>query len=353
MKQNGENHYIPSLDGFRALSIAIVFIGHSFRNLPIPGGLGVTIFFFISGYLITTLLIREFQKTGTVDFKAFYVRRLYRLMPPLLITMFFGVVFVALGWAEGTLDPMALISQLFFFYNYWDTHHVNDGVSGLGILWSLSVEEHFYLIFPGLFLISMRKEWNVIWLVYAAIAILIWRTVKFSVLGATEWEIYALTDTRIDSIIWGCFLAVLLNEFKFIENKKYEQYYFGGFCFGASIIVLTLFVRDDLFRSSVRYTLQGVAFVPIFVYALTAEKSILYKIMNFPWIRKIGIYSYTIYLIHYVILNALNFNSVFQNVAYTALFAAIVSIIYAAIVNQFIELPIKRWRQQKQEPVPK
>lgn len=351
MKSNTSDQYIPSLDGFRALSIAIVFIGHSFHNLPIPGGLGVTIFFFISGYLITTLLIREFEKTGTINFRAFYERRLLRLMPPLLITMLVGIVLVSLGWAEGSLDPMALISQVLFFYNYWDTHHSNDGVSGLGILWSLSVEEHFYLIFPVLFVASMKNNWNVRWLVLAAIAVLIWRTVKFLVLGANEWEIYALTDTRIDSIIWGCFLAVFLSQSSASNDRKMEKFRFFGFCIGVCIIVLTLIVRDDIFRSTVRYTLQGAALVPIFIYALNSRETIIFRILNLKPIMQIGVYSYTIYLVHYVLLNSINFLGIFKTNFSIAFLVAVLSILYAAVLNHFVELPIKRWRQQKQKLV--
>lgn len=346
MKSGSANGYIPSLDGFRAISIGIVFLGHSLRNLPIPGGLGVTIFFFISGYLITTLLIREFAKTGTFDFKGFYVRRLLRLMPPLLITMMIGSVLILSGWAEGSLDPLVLVSQVFFFYNYWDVHHVNDAISGLGILWSLSVEEHFYLIFPAIFLISLKNRWSSTWIVGFAVLMLVWRTVKFTTLGADEWTIYALTDTRIDSILWGCFLAIWLDSSAPVAQSSRSQVRFLAFLAGCAVIGLTLIIRDDLFRSTIRYTLQGVALIPIFHYAMTSEGGLVYRVLNNAVIRRVGVYSYTFYLVHYVVLNALNFNNVFGSMVVTAAVAGIISLGYAAAMHEFVELPIKRMRQR-------
>lgn len=346
MKLGSADNYIPSLDGFRAISIAIVFLGHSLKTLPIPGGLGVTIFFFISGYLITTLLIREFAKTGTFDFKGFYVRRLLRLMPPLLITMIIGSVLVLSGLADGTLNSMVLVSQVFFFYNYWDVHHVNDAISGLGILWSLSVEEHFYLIFPAIFLISLKNKWSHWWIAGFAAVVLMWRTVKFTILGADEWAIYALTDTRIDSILWGCFLAVWMGSSRQAEQSGRSQIRLLAFLAGCIVIGLTLVVRDDVFRSTIRYTLQGIALIPIFHYAMTSQGSLVYRVLNNAVVRRIGVYSYTFYLVHYIVLNALNFNNAFGSMIVTAAVAGIVSLGYAAAMHEFVELPIKRMRQR-------
>lgn len=352
VKSSNSDHYIPSLDGFRALSISIVFLGHSFKNLPIPGGLGVTIFFFISGYLITTLLLREFDSSHSIDFKGFYVRRLLRLMPPLLITMAFGGGLVGLGLADGTLDPVGLMSQIFFFYNYWDAHHTNDVISGLGILWSLSVEEHFYLIFPAIFILCLKKKWNMVWLPALAVVILVWRIFKFSVIGVDEWAIYSLTDTRIDSIIWGCCLAVLLHRKILNANWYSDNISIAAFIAGCGIILVTLVVRDDNFRSTIRYTLQGVALIPIFYYAMYNKKSIFYAILNNKSVRKLGVYSYTFYLVHYIILNAFSYKDVFSSVIVTAVVAGTLSIIYSAIMHEFVERPIKRWRQNKARVVP-
>ena len=110
---------IPSLDGIRAVSIAIVFFAHA-RVVPfLPGGFGVTIFFFLSGFLITTLFYREADKFGGIDLRNFYIRRLLRLSPPLFITLSLVYGLVALGFLKGVIRPEAIVSQALYFYNYY------------------------------------------------------------------------------------------------------------------------------------------------------------------------------------------------------------------------------------------
>lgn len=346
MNEVSRNVHIPSLDGFRAISIIIVFLGHSFPSLPIPGGLGVTIFFFISGFLITNLMLREFRDYGSIDFKGFYIRRVLRLMPPLLVTMTLGLVMVALDLAEGTLDPMALISQIFFFYNYWDVHHENDGVSGLGILWSLSVEEHFYLVIPAVFIAFWKKQWSVFWLFFAAFLILTWRIVKFSFFGFSEWEIYALTDTRIDSILWGCILAILMSTPNHWPRLNHAAFHGFALFLGVLTIFVTLIVRDDLFRSTVRYTLQGLALIPIFFYSVKYKDSMYFKIMNNAHLARLGVYSYSFYLVHYIIINSLKYNNIVQGELQVALISFMISLTYSLLINVYIEIPIKRFGQR-------
>ncbi|MBX9895794.1 MAG: acyltransferase [Nitrosomonas sp.] len=87
MKDTKSNYYIPSLDGMRAVAAMLVFVSHAGWPHLIPGGFGVTIFFFLSGYLITTLLRREYESTGSISFKNFFLRRAYRIFPPLYIVL--------------------------------------------------------------------------------------------------------------------------------------------------------------------------------------------------------------------------------------------------------------------------
>ena len=105
---------IPSLDGIRAVSILIVFLSHAGLGHLIPGGFGVTVFFFLSGFLITSLLIREYDRNGRISLPLFYIRRVLRLGPPILVTMLAGGLLVAAGVTEGTLHAPTLMSQVFF-----------------------------------------------------------------------------------------------------------------------------------------------------------------------------------------------------------------------------------------------
>src|SRR5215471_14948655 len=146
-----ESLYIPSLDGIRACSVMVVFAAHAGLRGLIPGDFGVTVFFFLSGYLITTLLRIEHEQTGAISFRAFYLRRVLRIFPPFYLAL--GAA--TLVWVLGGLDrpPFSvggLLQQVFFLTNYnilqngwWFGH-----APGTFIFWSLAVEEHFYLAFP-------------------------------------------------------------------------------------------------------------------------------------------------------------------------------------------------------------
>lgn len=344
MKPAQAKGYIPSLDGLRAISIIIVFIGHAFKSIPFPGGLGVTIFFFISGYLITTLMCREASSNGFVDLKAFYLRRLLRLGPPLCITLFLGIALVKIGWIEGTLNPIGLASQFLFFFNYWDAYSSEEVISGTKILWSLSVEEHFYFIFPILLIASFRNNWPSWWMPALCAVVLLWRFIKMMWFGANEWQIYALTDTRFDSMLWGCYLAVISESGKnwlALKSKKFSRNLAGA---GFFLILASLLIRDETFRSTLRYSVQGVALIPIFFYVLNFNGTLSFRILNHNIMKFLGVCSYTFYLIHYVILNGLVYNRILENVFLRALLAGALAIIFAYLVQRYVEAPVKAWR---------
>src|ERR1700730_14034978 len=114
---------IPSLDGIRALSVALVFFSHNGLGTIVPGGLGVTIFFVLSGFLITTLMRTEYAEHGTVSFRAFYLRRFLRLTPPLAIVTCLAVL-LSLTLGLGTsFTPTGLLSVLMYFSNYFVIFH--------------------------------------------------------------------------------------------------------------------------------------------------------------------------------------------------------------------------------------
>jgi peptidoglycan/LPS O-acetylase OafA/YrhL len=156
--QSGRSaRYVPGLDGLRAIAVVGVLLYHAQVHW-LPGGfLGVDLFFVISGYLITTLLIAEFQTTGRINFKAFYLRRARRLLPALLAMLTVLVAFMA------AFHPTALhetrgdvFAALGYFSNWWYVlHHVSYFVASgrqppLQHLWSLGIEEQFYLGWPPL-----------------------------------------------------------------------------------------------------------------------------------------------------------------------------------------------------------
>src|ERR1700728_1401265 len=156
---------IPSLDGLRAISILLVVVAHSSENfsrwikLPLGtyllfGHLGVSVFFVISGFLITSLLLKEWNATGTVGLKRFYVRRAFRIFPPFYLYLGIILVLVLAGVFHTSLRAF------FFAAIYCTDYYLGPGswFVGLQHIWSLSVEEQFYLLWPAaLLLLGKRK----------------------------------------------------------------------------------------------------------------------------------------------------------------------------------------------------
>ena len=129
---------IPSLDGVRALAVLLVFFAHSSLDKIVPGGLGVTIFFVLSGYLISTLMRIEYARSGKLDIRGFYLRRLLRLMPPLVIVVALAALASTLSLIQGQFTPSGLFAALFYLGNYHVIANDFHGLpGGLGVVWSL------------------------------------------------------------------------------------------------------------------------------------------------------------------------------------------------------------------------
>ncbi|WP_161556095.1 acyltransferase family protein [Mangrovicoccus ximenensis] len=342
---------IPSLDGLRAVSIAIVFFAHAHIGLPLPGGFGVTVFFFLSGFLITTLFFREAEKAGSIDLKAFYIRRLLRLSPPLLATLALTYGLVAAGVFIGELVPGAMASQLFYFYNYYQVlvPDWNEGARGLNVLWSLAVEEHFYLIFPALFLLFLRRRLTLGHMAGILAGLLLWRILRIGVFGTEANTIYMSTDTRFDSILYGAMLAMMnargLSRKIFPEGGAGRLLWLLG---GAAVLLACFGLGGTFFRETFRYSLQGLALMPVFHYAVSQPQLPLFRPLNWGWMRWLGFYSYSIYLIHTVLLA--NVEVWWQTVGLEglppiamALATGALCLGYAMAVYHLFERPVKRW----------
>ncbi len=208
-------NYIPSLDGIRAVSITIVLLSHAGLGYIIPGGLGVTIFFFLSGFLITTLLNNEYDYSGRIHYTKFFIRRFLRLFPPLIITLIVVYSLSFIGIVDGEPSLSSFLSQMFYLANYHTIFHWSGGTpQGLGILWSLAVEEHFYLFFPILlyFLLhNIGKKNTSYFILTICLIVLAWRFYLIVFEFKPSIRTYYATDTRIDSILFGCLLSLTFN----------------------------------------------------------------------------------------------------------------------------------------------
>jgi peptidoglycan/LPS O-acetylase OafA/YrhL len=204
---------IPALDGLRAIAILLVIASHAidhqkFAALALGGIAGVMIFFALSGYLITTRLLAEYEKTGTISLRNFYLRRAFRILPPAITFLCVVWVLSRLGIVE--CDGRSLLSAMFFFSNYMDLREMAWRV---GHFWSLSVEEHFYLIWPFLLItFGVLKGWRTA--AALAVAVCLWRMIDTHYqIAATAFHSPYLeglafrTDLIADTLLWGCCLA--------------------------------------------------------------------------------------------------------------------------------------------------
>jgi peptidoglycan/LPS O-acetylase OafA/YrhL len=348
---------IPSLDGIRAISVLIVVVSHSDLGALIPGGLGVTIFFFLSGYLITTLLLAENARTGKIDILKFYARRVLRLMPPLFISLAIAYGLTYAGLLSGGITLKGLAAQLLYFANYYGIFFDpgNTVPDGTGILWSLAVEEHFYVFYP-LFLTlllgsALRPRTIGTLLGIGCLVILAWRVHLVQSPDFVSVRTYYASDTRIDSIIYGCILAIFSNPVR--DRHRTDTMSLGQWALLAAALgtlLLTLLYRDTAFRETIRYSLQGLALMPLFYFAVRFSNNTLFRNLNSPWAIKLGTYSYAIYLIHLVIINVIATNAPTIAAKSFILFPAalLISIVYAAAIDRFVDRYFRQLRRRCQ-----
>jgi peptidoglycan/LPS O-acetylase OafA/YrhL len=207
----------PVLDGWRAIAIGLVIWHHATTGFYASesayysgsasqlGAFGVDIFFGLSGLLITALLLQEHAQKGSIDLKGFYTRRVFRIVPPCLV---FLLVIGALGLIR---SPLELASCLAFFRNYLP---VSLGGFYTGHLWSLAVEEHFYLLWPALLVWLVARNAGARPVAYLSIFFGLWRVLDAQTGATARWladvSPHFRTDLRADALLWGCVVAFLL-----------------------------------------------------------------------------------------------------------------------------------------------
>lgn len=333
---------IPALDGFRAIAIGIVICSHIGLQRVVPGQFGVTLFFFLSGFLITTLLRREIEGEGHVDFRRFYLRRAIRILPPMYLTI---VALVLLSWM-GLIHPIetgALSFDFLFLSNYLP-------MSGIPIgLWSLAVEEHFYLAFPvALGLLARRLSFGQCALVClgicaAVLAIRLWEVSRlgdFS--GVGVW-----THTRIDSIVFGSILALWNNPVA--DRRDILPSQTAGYAIAALLLLPTFLVRDEGFRQTFRYTLQGLGLIALFNAAIR-DRGVIGAVLNSAAARHVAALSYTLYLVHSGLIEAF-VGGRQSTLTLWAMLAIGVSYYYAVLMRRWVERPLAAWRQRREAAI--
>ena len=200
-----ERKHLPGLDGLRAVGAVMVMVFHATYGVLPELALGVDLFFVISGFLITKILIVEIEEQGQFPWVSFYRRRIMRILPPLLLAeILYVVLIVCLGVKSPT--PKGWLAINFFFANAVLWHQLG----ALSTTWSLAVEEQFYLIWPLLFVaaILLRNTRVLFWAASLAVGFSLLSRIAALLCGVNPERIYMLTVFRVDGLGIGCLLAL-------------------------------------------------------------------------------------------------------------------------------------------------
>lgn len=350
---------LPALDGLRGVCIILVCYSHLAQLLHarhLPGTYGVTIFFFISGFIITRLLLHENSDTGRVALVPFYIRRWFRLTPALIAYVLLSLtVLAALGRSVPTADVCAV---LLYYANYHEimapfATFASANAAGIqspfAVAWSLAVEEHFYLLFPLLLLSLRRHTAALAWVLSGFVVfILAWRIHLACFVGESSLvplRIYEGTDTRLDSIAYGCLLSVLMH--RAAHGARFESAVlhalrgYRGVFVAAALFVISMAPRAPEFKDTAMYSLEGLGLMALF--------ASLFGMQPVHWLKAslenrglvfLGTISYSVYLYHYLAFVAAQL--LLTNRVAEVSFAAVVGLAAALGSYHWVEVPVRR-----------
>lgn len=293
---------LPSLDGLRAVAVFLVVFYHF--GLPlVNGGLGVLMFFVISGFLITWLLLKEEARWAAVSLRLFYVRRVLRIFPAFYVYWVLAVFgfWVLLG--KHPLWPQAVAS--FLYVNNYYQAILGDPNTGLSHTWSLGIEEQFYLLWPLSFILLRTNKRRILALASAILGVWVYRTMLVNVVGVPQGYIYEAFETRADHLAIGCLLAVLLYERRlpYLFNTLTGHRFFIWLtiaALGTSSVAPFLMQHD--YRDSIGFIVEPVLMAILIVQAVSFRNTTA-AWLNWRPVSYAGRISYSIYLYQQILIH--------------------------------------------------
>ena len=342
--------YRPEIDGLRAIAVGAVILYHAQITIlgyqPFKGGfIGVDIFFVISGYLITSIILKELVTTGSFSFKHFYERRVRRILPALLFVMLVSLPFAwryllsssFVDFSKSILYSLGFSSNFYFHYSGQQYGAESGLLKPFLHTWSLSVEEQFYILFPIVLLITFKYFRKYI------VHILILGFVVS--LGLAEWGSrnhpsfnFYILPTRGWELLAGSILAYFeINNGHRSKNRILILIlpFIGLILIGHSI----LFFNDEMFHPSF-FTLSPVIGVCLIIW-FSNKNEIITKILSTKLFVGIGLISYSLYLWHYPIFAFARIDVFTQGSLFYELLLGIIIIILSIFSYYFIERPAR------------
>ena len=352
-----KRRYITGLDGIRAIAVIMVLAYHLKLALFKSGFLGVTVFFVLSGYLITGILISEVEEEGTIDLKNFWLRRIRRLVPAVMsmavVIIFVSAVVNRIIFTKGCKDFLASVLG---FNNWWQIFNKVSYFEAAGVTspfthcWSLAIETQFYLIYPlillGIYkLAKSRGEGRAKrGLLFAGVTLLLAliSVILMIVLFDPQQDasrVYYGTDTRAFSLLFGALLAILW-EYRMVPRRLSASVnmVLGSVSF-AVLLVMTIAINGSSnfwYRGGQFF---GTILTVLMVYAVSGRKTWLSRFLSNPVLKWIGDRSYSIYLWHYPII--LLISKGIKASWWITLIEIVLSVVLAELSYRFIETPIR------------
>ena len=352
-----KRRYITGLDGIRAIAVIMVLAYHLKLALFKSGFLGVTVFFVLSGYLITGILISEVEEEGTIDLKNFWLRRIRRLVPAVMsmavVIIFVSAVVNRIIFTKGCKDFLASVLG---FNNWWQIFNKVSYFEAAGVpspfthCWSLAIETQFYLIYP-LFLLGIYKLaksrgegrakrgllFAGVTLLLALISVILMIALFNPQQDASR--VYYGTDTRAFSLLFGALLAILW-EYRMVPRRLSASVnmVLGSVSF-AVLLVMTIAINGSSnfwYRGGQFF---GTILTVLMVYAVSGRKTWLSRFLSNPVLKWIGDRSYSIYLWHYPII--LLISKGIKASWWITLIEIVLSVVLAELSYRFIETPIR------------
>jgi peptidoglycan/LPS O-acetylase OafA/YrhL len=298
--------YRPALDGVRAFAVLIVMAHHADVPFFKGGSFGVDIFFVLSGFLITSLLLQEWNQTSAISFRKFYLRRALRLLPALFVFLLSIEAFSLVELRGNRLWEIqkAILAVLFYVSN-WFTIHRPYGLGPLSHAWSLSVEEQFYFLWPpALFtLLYFRPRMSRMVAVIACLCVVfaIHRAQLWTG-PALEWRIYYGLDTRIDQLLAGCALAAAFSAGwgRLRPLRQVVRYSY----LPCLVFIFYLVARPFPYRIlfTIGWPVLELSLAIVIFRLIAWDHTILHQLLAFPPVVWIGRLSYGLYLWHFPII---------------------------------------------------
>jgi peptidoglycan/LPS O-acetylase OafA/YrhL len=350
----------PPLTGFRAFALTTVLVYHSnFKTWP-GSWIAIQMFFVLSGFLITAMLMAEGDRNGRVSLKGFYGRRAVRLLPPLLLTIALLAIYVSFVHVADASQRLWGDSAAALFY-YADYRQALGHAPFFGYLaqtWSLSVEEQFYIIWSVLMVAAVALNKRKLAYGFAISGLILSNADRlWQVFGAPHFDaavftrVYYAFDTRSDALFFGCLLGLMATDGVFNQWRRYSRQVLSVAAVASVGFLIWILFNAPLFQERMVVwwiPLTTLASATIIIYFVVCPKGVGSRFVGLGLFVFLGDLTYTLYLVHWPVYLALQPGPNGTHWSYWPTELVRLAIIFAIAIGSWylIEKPLARWRKR-------